>query len=156
MFLQCLLRRKHLNIFLLLSYEDFLHGWFGLWDHYFGFLKSRKYEEIGPPKVEDFCYITDNTFTKQDVVTMEADILLALQFELGSPTIKTFLRFESDETIWCLYLSFTCPHFDCFTPFYVGFVQTVHKGCTRRFQSKLKPDLPPLNCGICILNSVDC
>lgn len=51
-----------------------------------------KYEEIGPPKVEDFCYITDNTFTKQEVVSMEADILLALQFELGSPTIKTFLR----------------------------------------------------------------
>ncbi|KAL1200928.1 Cyclin-A3-4 [Cardamine amara subsp. amara] len=55
-------------------------------------IASRKYEEIGPPKVEDFCYITDNTFTKQDVVAMEADILLVLQFELGSPTIKTFLR----------------------------------------------------------------
>ncbi|CAL9217931.1 unnamed protein product [Arabidopsis halleri] len=55
-------------------------------------IASRKYEEIGPPKVEDFCYITDNTFTKQEVVSMEADILLALQFELGSPSIKTFLR----------------------------------------------------------------
>ncbi|ESQ30898.1 hypothetical protein EUTSA_v10011575mg [Eutrema salsugineum] len=55
-------------------------------------LIASKYEEISPPKVEDFVYITDNTFTKQDVVTMEADILLALQFELGSPTIKTFLR----------------------------------------------------------------
>ncbi|XP_010461520.1 PREDICTED: cyclin-A3-4-like isoform X2 [Camelina sativa] len=55
-------------------------------------LIASKYEEIGPPKVEDFCYITDNTFTKQEVVSMEADILLALQFELGCPTIKTFLR----------------------------------------------------------------
>ncbi|CAN8302790.1 unnamed protein product [Cochlearia groenlandica] len=55
-------------------------------------LIASKYEEISPPKVEDFCYITDNTFTKQDVVSMEADILLALQFELGFPTIKTFLR----------------------------------------------------------------
>ncbi|XP_010500243.1 PREDICTED: cyclin-A3-4 isoform X2 [Camelina sativa] len=55
-------------------------------------LIASKYEEIGPPKVEDFCYITDNTFAKQEVVSMEADILLALQFELGSPTIKTFLR----------------------------------------------------------------
>lgn len=54
----------------------------------------RKYEEISPPKVEDFCYITDNTFTKQDVVKMEADILLALQFELGRPTINTFMRLE--------------------------------------------------------------
>ncbi|VVA92767.1 unnamed protein product [Arabis nemorensis] len=55
-------------------------------------LIASKYEEISPPKVEDFCYITDNTFTKQEVVKMEADILLALQFELGSPTIRTFLR----------------------------------------------------------------
>ncbi|CAA7048012.1 unnamed protein product [Microthlaspi erraticum] len=55
-------------------------------------LIASKYEEISPPKVEDFVYITDNTFTKQDVVSMEADILLALQFELGNPTIKTFLR----------------------------------------------------------------
>jgi cyclin A len=66
-------------------------------------LIASKYEEIGPPKVEDFCYITDNTFTKQEVVSMEADILLALQFELGSPTIKTFLRFDS-ETVWCFKL----------------------------------------------------
>ncbi|KAG2305200.1 hypothetical protein Bca4012_064268 [Brassica carinata] len=55
-------------------------------------LIASKYEEINPPKVEDFVYITDNTFTRQDVVSMEADILLALQFELGCPTIKTFLR----------------------------------------------------------------
>ncbi|KAF8084781.1 hypothetical protein N665_0701s0011 [Sinapis alba] len=55
-------------------------------------LIASMYEEINPPKVEDFVYITDNTFTRQDVVSMEADILLALQFELGCPTIKTFLR----------------------------------------------------------------
>ncbi|VVA92765.1 unnamed protein product [Arabis nemorensis] len=55
-------------------------------------LIASKYEEISPPKVEDFCYITDNTFTKQDVVKMEAEILLALQFELGRPTINTFMR----------------------------------------------------------------
>lgn len=28
---------------------------------------SRKYEEISPPHVEDFCYITDNTYTKEEV-----------------------------------------------------------------------------------------
>ncbi|KAI8550012.1 hypothetical protein RHMOL_Rhmol06G0070900 [Rhododendron molle] len=51
-----------------------------------------KYEEISPPNVEDFCYITDNTYTKQEVVKMEADLLKHLNYELGSPTIKTFLR----------------------------------------------------------------
>ncbi|KAG5542055.1 hypothetical protein RHGRI_021787 [Rhododendron griersonianum] len=51
-----------------------------------------KYEEISPPKVGDFCYITNNTYTKKEVVKMEADILGYLKFEIGSATIKTFLR----------------------------------------------------------------
>lgn len=55
-------------------------------------LIASKYEEISPPNVEDFCYITDNTYTKDEVVKMEADILKSLKFELGSPTVKTFLR----------------------------------------------------------------
>ncbi|CAN1274290.1 CYCA3-4 [Linum perenne] len=55
-------------------------------------IASRKYEEITPPNVDDFCYITDNTYSKDEVVKMEADILKRLKFELGTPTIKTFLR----------------------------------------------------------------
>ncbi|XAR61938.1 hypothetical protein NMG60_11016494 [Bertholletia excelsa] len=55
-------------------------------------LVASKYEEISPPHVEDFCYITDNTYTKHEVVKMEANILKCLHFEMGSPTIKTFLR----------------------------------------------------------------
>ncbi|KAL3505092.1 hypothetical protein ACH5RR_034933 [Cinchona calisaya] len=55
-------------------------------------LIASKYEEITPPHVEDFCYITDNTYTKQDVVKMEFDVLSFLKYEMGNPTIKTFLR----------------------------------------------------------------
>ncbi|KAG9143647.1 hypothetical protein Leryth_017142 [Lithospermum erythrorhizon] len=55
-------------------------------------LIASKYEEISPPLVKDFCYITDNTYKKEDVVKMEADVLKALNFEMGSPNIKTFLR----------------------------------------------------------------
>ncbi|WVZ59817.1 hypothetical protein U9M48_009912 [Paspalum notatum var. saurae] len=55
-------------------------------------LVASKYEEISPPNVEDFCYITDNTYTKQEVVKMESDILNILKFEMGNPTTKTFLR----------------------------------------------------------------
>ncbi|EXC04823.1 Putative cyclin-A3-1 [Morus notabilis] len=55
-------------------------------------LIASKYEEITPPNVEDFCYITDNTYTKEEVVKMEADILKSLKFEMGNPTAKTFLR----------------------------------------------------------------
>ncbi|MED6162897.1 cyclin [Stylosanthes scabra] len=57
-------------------------------------LIASKYEEIKPPEVEEFCYITDNTYTKDQVVEMEADILKSLKFELGGPTVKTFLRFS--------------------------------------------------------------
>ncbi|CAN6449706.1 unnamed protein product [Victoria cruziana] len=55
-------------------------------------LIASKYEEISPPHVEDFCYITDNTYTKEEVVEMERKILTFLKFELSNPTIKTFLR----------------------------------------------------------------
>ncbi|KAL1813970.1 hypothetical protein DCAR_0626373 [Daucus carota subsp. sativus] len=55
-------------------------------------LIASKYEEINPPHVEDFVYITDNTYTKEEVVKMEADVLKSLKFEMGNPTVKTFLR----------------------------------------------------------------
>ncbi|CAE5959537.1 unnamed protein product [Arabidopsis arenosa] len=53
---------------------------------------ATKYEEKRRPKVEDFCYITAHTYTKEDVLKMEEEILLALEYELGRPTINTFLR----------------------------------------------------------------
>ncbi|CAL1395929.1 unnamed protein product [Linum trigynum] len=53
---------------------------------------ASKYEEITPPHVEEFCYITDNTYTKNEVLKMEADILKFLNFEMGTPTVKSFLR----------------------------------------------------------------
>ncbi|KAJ1375545.1 Cyclin-like, partial [Sesbania bispinosa] len=54
-------------------------------------LIASKYEEINPPNVEQFCNITDNTYTKSEVVKMEADILKSLKFEMGNPTVITFL-----------------------------------------------------------------
>ncbi|XP_024035133.1 putative cyclin-A3-1 isoform X2 [Citrus sinensis] len=55
-------------------------------------LIASKYEEISPPHVEDFCYITDNTYMKEEVVEMEEKVLEFLNFEMGSPTTKSFLR----------------------------------------------------------------
>jgi cyclin-A len=54
----------------------------------------RKYEEICAPQVEEFCYITDNTYFKDEVLQMEALVLSFLKFELTAPTAKCFLRFE--------------------------------------------------------------
>lgn len=91
-FLQCSLLRKRPSLFFPVHFfETFLSVSCLL----FTIFIRRKYEEITPPNVEDFCYITDNTYTKEEVVKMEADILKSLSFELGSPTVKTFLRSET-------------------------------------------------------------
>ena len=50
-----------------------------------------KHEEINIPKVEDFIYITDNAYTKTEVIDMENDILNAFNYELLYPSpIKFF------------------------------------------------------------------
>ncbi|KAJ9509075.1 A-type cyclin [Haematococcus lacustris] len=53
---------------------------------------AAKYEEIYPPNVTDFCYITDNTYSKEQMVQMEETVLKRLSYELTVPTAKTFLR----------------------------------------------------------------
>ncbi|KAL5698507.1 hypothetical protein ACHQM5_029538 [Ranunculus cassubicifolius] len=55
-------------------------------------LIASKYEEICAPRVEEFCFITDNTYSKMEVVNMESKVLNYLEFQLSTPTIKTFLR----------------------------------------------------------------
>ncbi|XP_051151139.1 cyclin-A2-1-like [Andrographis paniculata] len=55
-------------------------------------LISAKYEEICAPRVEEFCFITDNTYTKEEVVDMESRVLNYLAFQLSVPTTKKFLR----------------------------------------------------------------
>ncbi|KMZ74609.1 Cyclin A-like protein [Zostera marina] len=54
-------------------------------------LVASKYEEISSPNIEDFCYITDNTYRQQELVEMELEVLKFLKWELGVPTVKTFL-----------------------------------------------------------------
>lgn len=53
---------------------------------------ASKYEEICAPQVEEFCYITDNTYFKEEVLQMESAILNYLKFEMTAPTVKCFLR----------------------------------------------------------------
>ncbi|WJX09869.1 hypothetical protein P8452_00657 [Trifolium repens] len=55
-------------------------------------LISSKYEEIVPTPLQDLCDITDNTYSKQQVLKMEKEVLNLLHFQLAVPTIKTFLR----------------------------------------------------------------
>ncbi|KAL5732048.1 Cyclin-A1-3 [Ranunculus cassubicifolius] len=53
---------------------------------------ASKYEEICAPQVEEFCYITDNTYFKEEVLEMESAVLNYLKFEMTAPTAKCFIR----------------------------------------------------------------
>ena len=54
--------------------------------NYFGTLHCRKYEEIYPPDVTEFVYITDDTYTKKQVLRMEQLVLGVLEFNVTVPT----------------------------------------------------------------------
>ncbi|XP_061876429.1 cyclin-A1 [Colius striatus] len=54
-------------------------------------LLASKYEEIYPPEVDEFVYITDDTYTKRQLLRMEQLLLKVLAFDLTAPTINQFL-----------------------------------------------------------------
>ncbi|GFO09188.1 G2/mitotic-specific cyclin-a-like [Plakobranchus ocellatus] len=51
---------------------------------------AAKYEEIYPPDISDFVYITDDTYTRNQVIKMESVILKILEFKLAVPTVTWF------------------------------------------------------------------
>ena len=55
-------------------------------------LIASKYEEIYPPELKDFIYITDKAYTKQDLLSMEFHILSNLSFDCTFPTPFRFLE----------------------------------------------------------------
>jgi hypothetical protein len=54
-------------------------------------LIAAKYEEIYPPEIRDFLSVSENKFTKQNVLDMERDILLTLSFKVTAPSSYRFL-----------------------------------------------------------------
>lgn len=53
-------------------------------------LLASKYEEIYPPEIQDFVYISDQACSRQEILAMEQIMLATLKFNL---TIPTSLRF---------------------------------------------------------------
>ncbi|XP_059079385.1 G2/mitotic-specific cyclin-A-like isoform X2 [Tigriopus californicus] len=53
---------------------------------------AAKYEEIYPPEVGEFVYITDDTYSKKQVLRMEHLVLKVLGFDLAVPTPLVFLN----------------------------------------------------------------
>ena len=63
-------------------------------------LISTKYEEIYPPDLKDLLTVSENKFTKAEVLKMEQQILITLQFDLTSPSSYRFLeRYRKLSTI---------------------------------------------------------
>lgn len=51
-----------------------------------------KYEEIYPPIVKDFVYITDNAYTKEEILEQERLMLVCLQFDIQMTSSYRFLE----------------------------------------------------------------
>jgi cyclin A len=55
-------------------------------------LLASKYEEIYPPAVDEFVYITDNTYSRDQILKMEHLILKVLKFDMGGVTAFSFYQ----------------------------------------------------------------
>ena len=55
-------------------------------------LIATKYEEIYPPTVKDYIYLTDNTYTRQQILQTEQSILFSLQFDIQQTSSYRFLE----------------------------------------------------------------
>lgn len=53
---------------------------------------ASKYEEIYPPDVSEFVFITDDTYSQKQVLRMEYLILKVLAFDISGPTVITFIQ----------------------------------------------------------------
>jgi len=53
-------------------------------------LISSKMEEIYPPEVKDFVYISDKAYTQEEIIQMEQTMLNTLKFQVAFPTVYMF------------------------------------------------------------------
>ncbi|XP_034532689.1 G2/mitotic-specific cyclin-B3 [Notolabrus celidotus] len=55
-------------------------------------LIASKFEERSPPCVDDFLYICDDAYKREELISTEANILQALRFDINIPIPYRFLR----------------------------------------------------------------
>ena len=53
---------------------------------------ASKYEEIYAPMVRDYVYITDNAYSKEEILEMECRMLNEFEFDLTKPSSYRFLE----------------------------------------------------------------
>lgn len=55
-------------------------------------LIASKYEEIYPPEVKDFVYVTDRAYSREDILDIEGKIIASLNFNFTAPSPFRFLE----------------------------------------------------------------
>ena len=55
-------------------------------------LISTKYEEIYPPELKDLLSVSENKFSRTEVLAMERDMLITMQFDVTAPSAYRFLE----------------------------------------------------------------
>ena len=55
-------------------------------------LIAAKFKEICPPEVQDFVYITADSYIRDELIGMEIRMLAALEFRISTPTAAHFLE----------------------------------------------------------------
>jgi cyclin B len=68
---------------------------------------ASKYEEVSPPEVRDFVYVTDQAYTRDDILDCEVSVLNTLRWNVTVTSPLVFLRrykqlLELDNTQYCL------------------------------------------------------
>lgn len=53
---------------------------------------ATKYEEIYPPTVKDFIFVTKNAYTRAQILDMEQQILFKLEFNMTETSSYRFLE----------------------------------------------------------------
>jgi cyclin B len=53
---------------------------------------AAKFEEVYPPQIKEFVYVTDKAYTREDILKMEVAMLNALQFKICRPTVMSFVE----------------------------------------------------------------
>lgn len=53
---------------------------------------ASKFEERCPPVLDDYIFICDDAYTREEILEMERNLLVAVGFDIGFPLSYTFLR----------------------------------------------------------------
>merc|ERR1719174_1960937 len=53
---------------------------------------AAKFEEIHPPQIKEFVYVTDKAYSQEEILKMEVCILKTLQFKICCPTAMHFFE----------------------------------------------------------------